>query len=837
MQKKNYVVSAPDYSHFPTREQLFVFRNWDSVPLKKLAKILSATEEQVNEMASDLGLIIPQALNKEYEIRGKVTIIRNNWHILPYDQLQSLLDWDWETLNFELKENDFLNVKLGAKPEVPPVQYRPLTEEEKRKTEKIKAQMEELKIRDTDQREFDFVKQFALPYKKPAAECKEIVLDSSWCIVDQTKKEITKDYIHFFEKRLCDQYQISLGKDTKKTITLQIDPLISQVRESRKVIIEKSEIRILACDAVGILRGLVDLLHFMEKNASPSLEEGTHQFIPQMQERIVSPYTLLFADPLTEDSSISCPDALLEEYALLGINGIWLHSVLYKLTEFPFQPEISDKWQLRLENLQILAQRAEKYGVKVYLYFNEPRTMPYEFFEKYPDLLGRKATNQGHLCTQNAKVQEYLRNAVQTICKKVPQLGGFFSITRSENHTNCYSHCTTTTCPVCSKLSMERVISDLLVLLADSAKAINPEIDVIAWTWGWNERIYDHEYMADRFARHKIKLMATSEECCERTYENYTTHVIDYSISIPGPGDYARNLWDIYRKHGVEIMAKTQMNETWECACVPYYPVWGLIKQHYDGLCDSKVGGLFLSWSLGGYPGGMLRLLSRYMQGDPDAPSQLSMDFGPYAPAVESALNGFSQAFTNFPFSIGTAYCGPQQMGPANVLFEKDSFLSATMTCYPFDDLYHWKGGTTGFPLSTYVNQMQKLSEQWKQTLVRLKLQLPEGAEQEYTRLKEFLTISEALCTVYESCYGQCIYNIARDRYHALPDGEEKEYEREAICSVLKKEHDLSVALLHLLRENSTLGFEGANQYFFNQLSLMERAINCNELLDRFQLK
>ena len=131
-----------EYKHFPTLFQNFIFRNWESVPTEKIAKVLGTDVETVNELAGDMGLRVPAKYNKKYSERGYLTIIRNNWHILPYSQLLDLIELTEEELAFTLREEDFFGIKLGqTKPDVQPFKYRHLTDEEKEKTKRIKEKL------------------------------------------------------------------------------------------------------------------------------------------------------------------------------------------------------------------------------------------------------------------------------------------------------------------------------------------------------------------------------------------------------------------------------------------------------------------------------------------------------------------------------------------------------------------------------------------------------------------------------------------------------------------------------------------------------------------------
>ena len=62
--------------------------------------------------------------------RGYLTLIRNNWHLLNYEQLLELLDWTPEKMAYTLKEEDFFWHKLGnLKPACPELRMTPLDDE------------------------------------------------------------------------------------------------------------------------------------------------------------------------------------------------------------------------------------------------------------------------------------------------------------------------------------------------------------------------------------------------------------------------------------------------------------------------------------------------------------------------------------------------------------------------------------------------------------------------------------------------------------------------------------------------------------------------------------
>lgn len=131
---------------------------------------------------------------------------------------------------------------------------------------------------------------------------------------------------------------------------------------------------------------------FLEKFYQP-LEE--HEYVDleingNTNLRMVYPYFALYGDTLKDDEVDPLPERLLVEYAKVGINGIWMQGVLYQLIEFPFDPSVSEGWEIRLRTLKKLVAKAKKYGIGIYLYLNEPRSMPETFFDTYPHLRGEQ---------------------------------------------------------------------------------------------------------------------------------------------------------------------------------------------------------------------------------------------------------------------------------------------------------------------------------------------------------------------------------------------------------------------------------------------------------------
>ena len=129
---------ALEVQHFPSRLHTYVWRNWSLVPLDRMASAIDAKPEDLLGIAQSMGLKEAPKISDDQIRRSYITVIRRNWHLLPYAQLLKLLDWTEEELAYTLREDDFLWVKLGLlKPKCEPLAYAPPTPEQDARAKEI----------------------------------------------------------------------------------------------------------------------------------------------------------------------------------------------------------------------------------------------------------------------------------------------------------------------------------------------------------------------------------------------------------------------------------------------------------------------------------------------------------------------------------------------------------------------------------------------------------------------------------------------------------------------------------------------------------------------------
>ena len=732
--------SAPapiDAPHFPDRVHAFVFRNWQAVEPARIAKVLGTSVANVQAIADSMGLPAPQPFVPRDAKRGYITVLRRNWHLLPYEQVLELLDMSAEELAVCLREDDFLWIKLGSlKPACEPLHYREADDEARR----------------------------------GAARIKQIVQH------------------HFAEA-------------------------IKEPMEPR----------------FGFIRRLSEVV--------PRRAAASRPGRPFFELRFIYSYFAMFGDPLMTPQLDPFPDGLLQNLAAVGADGVWLHVVLREMAPGGDAfPEFGEGHEKRLAALRYLVSRAAQHGIKVYLYMNEPRTMPAAFFEKRPQMAGVPAGGDlVRMCTSDPTVKHWIADALTHVFRAVPGLGGVFTITASENPTHCASHRQHEKCPRCGRFSDDQIIAELNNTIEAGVHRGDPNAKVIAWDWGWKGHGDAPETI--KLLNKNIWFMSASEWCLPIERGGVQSQIGEYSMSAVGPGPRASRHWSIAREAGLKTVAKVQLNVTWECASVPYLPVMNLVAQHCHRLANAGVNGLMLSWSLGGFPSPNLQIADRF-SGEPIPSVNEVLDtvaaerFGAEgAPHARRAWTRFSDAFGQYPYHIGVLYTSPVQVGPMNLLHEKATHYRATMLGYPYDDLDNWRGP---YPPDVFSSQFEKLVDGWSKGIEHLERACGAAPADRADDAAAELRYARAAWLSFRSIANQTRFITARNQLSDAPDElgpDEQQRLRRDMKRILNDEIDLAKQLHGLAQEDSCIGFEASNHYLYLPVDLIEKVISCEHLL------
>lgn len=733
--------SAPkpiEFTHFPSRLHAFVWRNWPIVDAQRLANVLETTPDNVRALAESMGLPDQKPIPEKDGSRIYITLLRRNWHLLPYDQMLTLLGMTAEQLATALREDDFLFAKLGMlKPNCERLIYSPPSEEAQKRCREIQALVQDrfgVELREPEEAPFHFIQE--LSQVKPS----------------ETRKETEKN-----------------------------------------------------------------------RKFSPCY---------------IYSYFALYGDPLMNPELDPYPDGLLQKLSDLGVDGIWMHTVLRQLAPSKTFPEFGQDCETRLQNLSALVQRAKRFGIGIYLYVNEPRSMTADFFKNHESVRGVQEGDYYAMCTSTPEVRQWISDSLAYVFKNVPDLAGVFTISASENLTNCASHYQEANCPHCKGRRSAEIVAEANAIVEEGVHRGNPNAKVIVWDWGWNDG-----WAPEAIGKlpKSVYFMSVSE--WSKPFERGAVKgtVGEYSISVVGPGPRATRHWEVAKKAGLKTIAKIAINNTWEISSVPNLPALDLVAEHCQNLLSKDVDGLMLSWTLGGYPSPNLALVDAFRK-TPTPSKEEALDavaqtyYGQEgAPLARQAWTQFSAAFQKFPYGGGVMYLAPQQYGPSNLLFPKPSGYSATMVGFPYDDVAGW---CNPYLIDSVAQQFAQVAKGWKQGLeaIRKAAELAPPAKREDAQAQARFAEAAQLhfATVDNQIRFCALRNALLDSSKPIPETE-RPAKIADLKTILESEIETARRLFTLARQDSCIGYEASNQYYYLPVDLMEKVVNCEYILENLE--
>ncbi len=726
------IPAAELLSHFPDRAHAVVWRNWQAVEPERIATVLGTSVDNIHDMARSMGLPPATAIRPEQKTRGYfyMSLCRRNWHLLPLDQLATLLDTTPDQLLHFLQVEEMANwiILGGFKPECEPVRY---------------------------EEPGDAVRHRAAHIRQIVAEC--------------------------------------FGDE----IRLTGEPRFA----------------------------FVDRLSELRTDLAPPDSSVQRLFAP----RFLCSYLKIYGDPLSDPQVDMYPEGLLQRLAEVGVDGVWLYGVLRELAPGgPQFPEFGKGHEARLANLRTLVARAGKYGMGVYLYINEPRAMSPEFFANRAEMRG---VGDG-LCTSHPAVRQWLSDGLAHVFRAVPGLAGVFTITASENQTNCAwaGPETQARCPRCRARASAEIIADVNAAIAAGVHRSNPEARVIVWDWGWPCSARD---VIARLPK-SVWLMSVSEWAQPIERGGIQSAVGEYSVSVVGPGPRASQHWAWAKEAGLKTVAKVQLNTSWELASLPYLPVLDLVAQHCRNLTETGVDGMMLTWSLGGYPSPNLQLAERFSR-LPTPSVEEALDavaqerFGPAATAhARRAWTAFSRAFEQYPYSGSVLYYGPLQLGPANLLYGRRTGWRTTMVGFPYDDLERW---CPPYPPAVFASQLETMADLWQQGVDALQAAVEQASADKRPLAEAELRYARAALLYFQSAANQVRFILQRDALPGTAETVDSRRQRlDQLREILQRESAVARDMYTLARQDSCIGFEGASQYFYLPLDLVEKVFSCRLL-------
>ncbi|NUM53392.1 MAG: hypothetical protein HUU46_07095 [Candidatus Hydrogenedentes bacterium] len=402
----------------------------------------------------------------------------------------------------------------------------------------------------------------------------EMELDGAWTIVSNATD---REFGNVMAAHLAEFLRDRMGVDVKqgdageKQVVLSDRGAAGQEPASFAIKVSANRVAVTGVDAEGMRDGVVKLVSRIGMRQAPFLELGTQNYSPRLRVRLGAvPY-----------------GGATRDLIFMGYNAVFAGGgELYGISTSDAIPELASRRQPgALEGSAKAVADAKKNKLKAYAFISLRQKFPETdaIFQRDPTLRGTrtwKADGEFVLCTEHSAMKQFLSETMKQLFQAAPDLDGVVMIIGGEGFYHCFmrpfgvekGH---TNCPRCEALGAETVVANLCNLLAEAARSVNPNAEVIAWPYS-----AEHVWSADKAQAGFIaKLKPGAGIFTEMEKDEYVEkpdgvrkHLWDYSIDLIGPGERAKQQIEACRKAGISIYMKSEPELGFEAPRLSHIP-------------------------------------------------------------------------------------------------------------------------------------------------------------------------------------------------------------------------------------------------------------------------
>lgn len=398
-----------------------------------------------------------------------------------------------------------------------------------------------------------------------------------------------------------------------------------------------------------------------------------------------SPDSDFYKEETLHAAEVYTPDCL-RKIADAGFNAIWIRGILRDIAPTKVFPELGRNSAAHLRSLRTVIRRADRAGVRVFLYMQPPMGMsPDEkFWKQHPEAkgitqnstFGRKST----MCTSEPVVTAFLREAAGTLSKRLPHLAGAILITASEHVSHCHARNATNpefrdlykisqeplACPRCRERDPREIVREIIENIHHGFQDAGNDAQVVAWNWGWSMYEKDPQARIINSLPRDVTIMAGFERGDKKVILGKSRSIDEYSLSFPGPSRRFVKSCEAARGNGMKVMAKLQFGTTHELATVPNLPLIGSLYEKTRAMRKLKIRNFMGCWNFGNMLTANTAVFNRFLTAKRLPPraqalAAFARDYFPgcNAKQVTEAWETFGKAMDSYPFCVPFLYVSP----------------------------------------------------------------------------------------------------------------------------------------------------------------------------------
>jgi hypothetical protein len=153
------------------------------------------------------------------------------------------------------------------------------------------------------------------------------------------------------------------------------------------------------------------------------------------------------------------------------------------------------------------------------------------------------------------------------------------------------------------------------------------------------------------------------------------------------------------------------------------------------------------------------------------------------------------------------------------------------MMLFPYDDYPGWVGT---YPVEVVQKQFAKMARLWESGLQDFRGALPLVPEHKLKIAQNDLEVAETCYLHFQSVANQIRFYGLRKDWEEARSGD-KAGIAASMLLIAEEESRLAKRQYVIARHNSTIGFEASNHYYYRPLDLVEKVLNCREVIDNLR--
>jgi sugar phosphate isomerase/epimerase len=397
--------------------------------------------------------------------------------------------------------------------------------------------------------------------------------------------------------------------------------------------------------------------------------------------------------------------------------------------------------------------------------------------------------------------------------------------------------------------------------LKETIRGKKPDADIVFWTYNWGYAPREERIRLINSLPQDISLMVTFEMFEERRLENIKSSAVDYTLSIPGPGEYFCSEAQAARERGIRLYTQAcSAGLTWDIGVIPYEPCPYQWIKRYEAMLEAKekhgLAGVMESHHFGYWPS-FISLIEKYMftlpmiKGDILCEMIAAKEFGKKNTGeVLEAWKLWSEGITHYVSTNEDQY-GPFRIGPAYPLvFKNDVKIPSVpyahfggnkicFTNYGSDDLYKITARSMGGSnilqqrLPVEIRSIEKMLECFKRggdILERVTGRL-EGSRRCYG--ERMVNLGRFI----ERCAGTTInvkrWNICKALVRSETDSKKLYDLFNEMIKIGRDEISNTLKAIPLVQRDSRLGFEPSMEYIADEKHIRWKIRQVTQVIEK----